>query len=493
MFSLAELRRAIRLLEPRLAGARVERIAQLDDATLVLAVPPAGYLLLVAGADSARFSLAPEAPAAPESILPLAQFLRARVGRARIMGLACAGEERQATLRLQGRDEEIELLLSVLGTRSNLYVLDRERRLVFALRPVEQTRRDLALGAPWSDPEGTSREGVDRWAEVQDERFFDAVEETYRALERARRAAALERRIAQALGRELEFLERKAGNLAVDLAAAAEAEQYRRKGELLKGVLHEVRPGEAVARARDFETGDEVAVELDPALAPAENLERYFDRYHRELRRVDAVGRQVAEVGQARAKLEALAALLRTAGAEDLESLQGLAARPELRRLLARHAPQAKPQNPARAKSAVARRGGEVPGRLLPKRYRTSGGLEIWVGRSDEGNDYLTTRLARGNDLFLHVEGFGGSHVVLRTEGRTDPPPESLLEACELAIHFSKQKNAGRADVHVASIKNVRKPSGVKAGLVYVTRGRTVHLRRDPKRLERVLASRLDE
>jgi predicted ribosome quality control (RQC) complex YloA/Tae2 family protein len=115
------------------------------------------------------------------------------------------------------------------------------------------------------------------------------------------------------------------------------------------------------------------------------------------------------------------------------------------------------------------------------------------VGRNDEGNDYLTTRLARGNDLFFHLEGYPGSHVVLRTEGRADPPPESILAACELAVHFSRLKDAGRADVHVAHIKDVKKPKGVKRGLVYVTRGKTIHLRRHPKRLEDILASRLDE
>jgi predicted ribosome quality control (RQC) complex YloA/Tae2 family protein len=105
----------------------------------------------------------------------------------------------------------------------------------------------------------------------------------------------------------------------------------------------------------------------------------------------------------------------------------------------------------------------------------------------------LTTRLARGNDLFFHLEGWPGSHVILRTEGRTDPPPESVLDACELAVHFSKQAKSNRADVHVAAVKDVKKPPGAKPGLVYVRRGKTVHLRRDPKRLERVLASRLEE
>jgi hypothetical protein len=47
--------------------------------------------------------------------------------------------------------------------------------------------------------------------------------------------------------------------------------------------------------------------------------------------------------------------------------------------------------------------------------------------------------------------------------------------------------------VHVSPVKNVRKPAGAKPGLVYVARGKTIHLRRDPKRLERVLAARIEE
>jgi len=83
--------------------------------------------------------------------------------------------------------------------------------------------------------------------------------------------------------------------------------------------------------------------------------------------------------------------------------------------------------------------------------------------------------------------------VILRTEGSEDPPPESVLDACELSVHFSKLKNAGRADVHVVPIKNVKKPKGAKRGLVFVTGGKSVHLRREPERLERLLASKFED
>ena len=127
---------------------------------------------------------------------------------------------------------------------------------------------------------------------------------------------------------------------------------------------------------------------------------------------------------------------------------------------------------------------------VMPANYT---GKEEGLGRSEEGNDHLSMRLARGKDLFFHLDGAPGSHVILRTEGRPDPPQESVLEASELAVHFSKQKNASRADVHVVPIKNVRKPKGTKKGLVYVTGGKTVHLRREEARLERVLESRIDD
>ena len=174
----------------------------------------------------------------------------------------------------------------------------------------------------------------------------------------------------------------------------------------------------------------------------------------------------------------------------DVQAIESFASRTRVKKLLGRR--QASPRAVPRDAPRIASKR-DVPSRLLPKRYKSADGLEIWVGRSDEGNDYLTTRLAHGNDLFFHLEGSPGSHVILRTESSKDPPPESLLDACELAVHFSKHKEARRADVHVAPIKYVRKPPRAKPGLVYVTSGKTIHLRRDPARLERVLASRLDE
>ena len=255
-------------------------------------------------------------------------------------------------------------------------------------------------------------------------------------------------------------------------------------------------PGATEVTLRDYERDEDVVVPLDPKLSAKANMEAIFKRYHKLLRRLTKAGGQVDD---AKAWCDTLAGLEekcaelseREADEAVLAELEEIASRREIAKLLDRPVPGRKDEAPPKSKLPPLLR--DLPRKLLPRRYVSRDGLEIWVGRSDEANDHLSTRLARGKDLFFHLDGAPGSHVVLRTEGRSDPPPESVLDACELAVHFSKQKKAGRADVHVVPIKNVKKPKGAKKGLVYVTGGKSVHLRREEERLARLLASRIDD
>jgi predicted ribosome quality control (RQC) complex YloA/Tae2 family protein len=248
--------------------------------------------------------------------------------------------------------------------------------------------------------------------------------------------------------------------------------------------------GDAEVVVHDPETGEDVTIGLDPAKSPSENMERLFKRYRKAVRTLTKVGAQQQGVRAASEDLARLEAGLREA-VDDPQALAAFAEGEALQRLLAKYAPGVPPRV-REAERAFKVGGREVPARLAPRRYRTECGLEVWVGRSDAANDHLTTRLARGKDLFFHLDGAPGSHVILRTEGRDDPPSEAVLDAAELAVHFSKAKKATRADVHVVPIRNVRKPKGAKPGLVMVHGGKSIHLRRSEARLERILAARVD-
>jgi predicted ribosome quality control (RQC) complex YloA/Tae2 family protein len=505
---LAELRRAARALDARLAGLRLEKLAPAGELRVLLRFegrPAEGgarvrrHVLVTCAPGSARVSELEAAPAgeagAPAGWPLFFQLLRARVLGARFAGARILGDDRQLALRLEGAEGASELLLSILGGRSNVYLLDAEGRVDGWLRPLDATLRGLARGAPFRGPPSAApAEGEDRFAGVPEHALLAAIEAHYAREEATHGAEDLARRIETALAREASSLARKEAALRADVAAGGDPDAEARAGELLKLALREVRPGATQVTVRDPASGEAVEVELDPALSPARNLERHFQRARKARRRAE---RAATELGALAARAEALAAqrealaALRAATPLDVAALEALAAGPPLSDLLSRRergalAPAAAPPRPKPGPFD------DLPARLRPRRYRSHDGLEIWVGRSDEGNDHLSTRLARGNDVFLHV-GAAGSHVVLRTEGRRDAPQESLLEACELAVHFSKLRGAGRAPVLVAACKDVSKPRGAKPGLVHVRGGRELVLRHEPARLSRVLAARIED
>jgi len=496
MLSYCELQRAIEILNRILAGKRLQRVHHDGAHKLILIFQDSGEkicVLLSCSPDFARASKLKEPPGSPSSVSSFAEYLRAHVIRGNFERIRSSPGNRQAGIRIQTDEGMFELVLSILGPRSNIYLLGPGQRLIHSIRPLDETRRELQLGTLWSDPEKTLRsEGVDRWKNIHDDEYLDAVERTYCALEVNKEIEVTARKIENALTKEDAFLRRKIANLENDLAEARNAEAIRKKGELLKSILHAIEPGSDAVVVRDYATGEMVEIALNPRLSPARNLEAYFARYQKEVRGVAMIERQLLETHSACGEIDGLYRRLQDIRGQsdpDLQLLRNLAQNRLMRKLLAHRYPAGKtPKAPQ-----GVRKKAEVSARLLPKRYLTEDGLEIWVGRSDEGNDYLSTRLARGNDLFFHLEGYPGSHVVLRTEGKQDAPQESILDACELAIHFSKLKSASRADVHVAHIKDVKKPKGAKPGLVYVLRGKTIHLRRNSKRLQNILAARIED
>jgi predicted ribosome quality control (RQC) complex YloA/Tae2 family protein len=493
VLSLRELHRAARILQEKLAGASLRRIVQPDAQSLVLSFHIAAgklHILLSCGSNRARICLA-EPTESRSSSGSFGQYARARLAGSSLVGIEISGKDRQLGFRLRTKSESFLLLFSILGARSNVYLLDAGGLLLHSLRPLEETRRELKLGDAWKDPRGAlPGEGLDRWENVADAEYLEAVAGTYRQLELRNEAEILGRRIAQAIKKERAFLNRKSVHLEEDLGKARRGEEFRREGELLKSVLHAVKPGDDRILATDYRTGQVIEIPLDPKLSPAANMEAVFARYQRESRGAAIILEQLQELESAQNRLDGVEQ--RLAGAlksepPDTAALESLLSDPAIRRWIRRHS-----EKPPGAFAVPAKGKKRIPARLIPKRYKTQEGLEIWVGRSDEGNDYLTTRLARGNDLFFHLELYPGSHVVLRTEGRSDPSSASILDACELAVHFSRLKNAGSAEVHMAPVKNVKKPKGSKPGLVYVRSGKSIHLRRDSRRLANILASRID-
>jgi predicted ribosome quality control (RQC) complex YloA/Tae2 family protein len=501
VLSFKELKRAVRVLEAHLRGHRVQAVSQPDPTTLVLTVHghrgdgSAGrrHLVLSCRDGYARVGIAPKVPAKLPTPPAFTQYLRAHALNTKIVGFRLLGEDRELAIRLRGADGDHDLLLAIFGRRSNIVLLDVDGCIVAAMRPLADTRPELALGEPWASPASRApAAGSDRFAGEADVGYLEAIEVAYAAKVEEDVHARMRQSIERAIRKQHKALDRKLEKIARSLADAEQSVGLERSGELLKSVLSKVQRGDSEVVADDFSTGEPVVIPLDSKLSPKENLAKMFKRYQKAVRVLTKAGAQHAEVKAARDAAANLGPALEAAAA-DAESLEEFAARTDVARLLAKYEPrQGRPPSRATAATEVKLGKRSVPLRLAPRRYPTAGGLEIWVGRNDAGNDFLTTRLAAGNDLFFHLDGAPGSHVVLRTSGRKDPPSEAILDACELSIHYSKAKNATRADIHVVPIKNVKKPKGAKPGLVTVHGGKTVHLRRMQTRLERILAARIE-
>jgi predicted ribosome quality control (RQC) complex YloA/Tae2 family protein len=96
------------------------------------------------------------------------------------------------------------------------------------------------------------------------------------------------------------------------------------------------------------------------------------------------------------------------------------------------------------------------------------------VGKSASGNDHITTKLARPDDLWLHAEGMPGSHVLVRNPGRADIPQDVFMKAAALAAFYSKGRKAAKVPVTYARARFVKKPKGAKPGLVTLSKRNTV-------------------
>lgn len=91
-------------------------------------------------------------------------------------------------------------------------------------------------------------------------------------------------------------------------------------------------------------------------------------------------------------------------------------------------------------------------------------GFKIWVGRTAKDNDILTFKLARGSDYWLHVLHEKGAHVIIRAEKGREIDRETINEAEQLALQYSKAKNKV-LEVAKAYVKNLKR--GKKPGEVY--------------------------
>ncbi len=237
-----------------------------------------------------------------------------------------------------------------------------------------------------------------------------------------------------------ERLQRQHDALSRELERAAALDRLRWEGEMIFGYLHTLEPGQTTLQV-EGET-----IKLDPHKTPVENAQARFREYDKAKGALAGVPERLAAAdGQLRYLDETLTLL------ELADSYEAIAA-------IEREVQEQGLVKPSGGKAQM--RGP----RGAPLRLQSSDGLAILVGRSAGQNDEVTFRLARPDDLWLHVRDMPGAHVVVQAAG--DVPQRTVDEAAGLAAHFSAARNSTSAEVIVTQRRHVRKIPGGPPGLV---------------------------
>ena len=232
----------------------------------------------------------------------------------------------------------------------------------------------------------------------------------------------------------------------------SEIDRLRIAGELLLTFQGRVFPNAQEVTLPGY-AGQPVAIALDSKLTAVENAQAYFRRYEKARRAANRIPALIGELKVDHAYLAQLNADLK----------------------LAESRPEIDAVREALVQAGWARGRRRSTGALVsgPRRIEV-GGFLILVGRNAKQNETVTFERAGPNDLWLHVRGLPGAHVVIK-RARKKTPDAVIQQAAQLAAFYSQARDeTGRVAVDVTERRFVRRLKGSHPGLVTYRNEKTI-------------------
>ncbi len=264
---------------------------------------------------------------------------------------------------------------------------------------------------------------------------------------------------------------RKLGARREELRKTGERELSRKRGELITANLHHMKKGDRLLVTEDYyeESCPKIEISLDPLKTPQENAAAYYKEYNKAKTAEKYLGELIFNGEKEEAYLASVVDIITR-----VESERDLA---EIRRELIEtgFVRQQKTGKKEKIKETS------------PLRFVSSSGMEILVGKNNNQNDKLTTKLSLRNDMWLHVQKLHGSHVVIKCNDQT-PDDRTIKEAASLAVYYSQGREGGKTPVDYTQIRYVKKPSGAMPGAVIYTDYKTIFTEGDETLAEKLKA-----
>jgi len=261
----------------------------------------------------------------------------------------------------------------------------------------------------------------------------------------------------RAVSAQLDKLTLKKQRLSEDLLKAENSEDLRLYGELLTANIHLVKPGDKAVTVLNYYDGSQVTIPLDERFTAAKNAQQYFKKYGKSKTAIKEKQLQLESNEEEIKYLDSVLSYLENS--EKVEELD------ELRKELEETGYLRKRKIPGGFK--------EKKFKADPYKYTLKNGMTVLVGRNNKENDILTLKTASSKDTWFHTKDIPGSHVILQNGG-AELDEETVFAAAAIAAYHSKGRTSENVPVDYVQVKNIKKPSGAKPGMVIFTNNRTV-------------------
>ena len=264
----------------------------------------------------------------------------------------------------------------------------------------------------------------------------------------------------------IERCNKKSRILNDNIDEGAKKEIYKIKGDLLTSYIYTLKPGDKEISLLNFYSEEEeyLKIALDPYKSPSENIQKYYKKYNKLKKSEEWALEQLEKNEEELTYLNSV-----------LTNIQNVDSYDEI------DAIKSELMETGYIKFKASKKGTKKNKENKPLHFITSKGFDIYVGKNNIQNDYLSLKFAHKNDIWLHTKEIPGSHVIIKG---FDIDDETLSEAAIIAAHYSKGKNNSKVAVDYTEIKNLRKPNGAKPGMVIYYTNKTIYV--DPEKFDKL-------
>ena len=233
------------------------------------------------------------------------------------------------------------------------------------------------------------------------------------------------------------------------LKKCEDKDDFKIKGDLLTSYIYSIKKGDKTFTTVNFfsEDSEEITIPLDENKTPSENVQSYYKKYNKLKKSEESAIEQLEKNHQ---ELQYLYSVL-----TNIENCESYTEIDDIKEeLISTGYVRKRKSNGKNSKKSKESK---------PLHYISSDGIDIFVGKNNIQNDYLSLKFANKNFMWLHTKNIPGSHVIICSN---DVPDNTLVEGATLAAHYSKAKDSSKVAVDYTLVKNLKKPNGANPGMV---------------------------